>query len=86
VLYVVPTPLGNLEDITLRAKRVLGEVDAIAAEDTRHSGMLLHHLGIKKPMISLHRQNEASRTGWLIERLQAGQSIALMTDAGTPGI
>ncbi|MFY8215353.1 MAG: 16S rRNA (cytidine(1402)-2'-O)-methyltransferase, partial [Chthoniobacterales bacterium] len=86
MLFVVPTPIGNLDDITLRAIRVLGEVDLIAAEDTRHSGMLLKHLGISKPMISFHQHNEASRTCELIEKLTAGQSIAVITDAGTPGI
>jgi len=86
VLFIVPTPIGNLDDITLRAIRVLGEVDLIAAEDTRHSGMLLKHLGISKPMISFHQHNEASRTCELIEKLTAGQSIAVITDAGTPGI
>lgn len=86
MLFIVPTPIGNLDDITLRAIRVLGEVDLIAAEDTRHSGMLLKHLGISKPMISFHQHNEASRTCELIEKLAAGQSIAVITDAGTPGI
>lgn len=86
MLFIVPTPIGNLDDITLRAIRVLGEVDLIAAEDTRHSGMLLKHLGISKPMISFHQHNEASRTCDLLEKLSAGQSIAVITDAGTPGI
>lgn len=86
MLFIVPTPIGNLDDITLRAVRVLGEVDLIAAEDTRHSGMLLKHLGISKPMISFHQHNEAGRTCELVEKLTAGQSIAVVTDAGTPGI
>lgn len=86
MLFIVPTPIGNLEDITLRAIRVLGEVDLIAAEDTRHSGMLLKHLGITKPMVSFHQHNEASRTCELVGRLKAGESIAVITDAGMPGI
>jgi 16S rRNA (cytidine1402-2'-O)-methyltransferase len=86
MLFLVPTPIGNLEDITLRAVRVLGEVDLIAAEDTRHSGMLLKHLGISKPMASFHQHNEARRTAEFLESLKAGQSIAVITDAGTPGI
>ncbi len=86
MLFIVPTPIGNLDDITLRAIRVLGEVDLIAAEDTRHSGMLLKHLGISKPMVSFHQHNEASRTAELLERLASGQSVAVVTDAGSPGI
>jgi 16S rRNA (cytidine1402-2'-O)-methyltransferase len=84
VLYVVATPLGNLGDITYRAVEVLRSVDLIAAEDTRHSRSLLDHYGITRRMLSLHEHNEHARTGTLIERLQQGQSIALISDAGTP--
>ena len=86
MLYVVATPIGNLGDITLRALEILKSVDMIAAEDTRHSGMLLKHFGIKKPMVSFHEHNEAMRTAQLIERIDAGENIALVTDAGTPGL
>jgi len=86
VLYVVATPIGNLADITFRALEVLKSADLIAAEDTRHSGMLLKHFGIKKPFISCHEHNEAMRTAQLIERLAEGENIALITDAGTPGL
>jgi 16S rRNA (cytidine1402-2'-O)-methyltransferase len=86
MLYVVATPIGNLGDITLRALEVLKDVDLVAAEDTRHSGMLLKHFAIKKPLISYHEHNEAMRTAQLVERLAAGESIALITDAGTPGL
>jgi 16S rRNA (cytidine1402-2'-O)-methyltransferase len=86
MLYVVATPIGNLGDITLRALEVLKLVDIIAAEDTRHSGMLLKHFGIKKPLVSFHEHNEAMRTAQLIERMVAGENIALVTDAGTPGL
>jgi len=85
-LYVVATPLGNLEDITLRALRVLKEVDWIAAEDTRHSRTLLAHYGIGTRLTSYHDHVERTRAPRLVERLKAGQSIALISDAGTPGI
>ena len=83
-LYVVATPIGNLQDISARAIEVLGRVDLIAAEDTRHSGQLLHKLGISKPMFSYHEHNEQGRGRQLVAKLQAGQSIALISDAGTP--
>src|SRR5256885_8769719 len=86
MLYIVATPIGNLGDITLRALEVLKLADAIAAEDTRHSGMLLKHFEIKKPLVSFHEHNEAMRTAQLIERLAAGENIALVTDAGMPGL
>ena len=86
MLYVVATPIGNLGDITVRALEILKEVDLVAAEDTRHSGILLKHYQIAKPFVSYHEHNEAMRTAQLIERLAAGEKIALITDAGTPGI
>jgi len=86
MLYVVATPIGNLGDITLRALEVLKLADAIAAEDTRHSGMLLKHFEIKKPLVSFHEHNEAMRTAQLVERLAMGENIALVTDAGMPGL
>jgi 16S rRNA (cytidine1402-2'-O)-methyltransferase len=86
MLYVVATPIGNLGDITLRALEILKSVDLLAAEDTRHSGMLMKHFGIKKPFISYHEHNEAKRTAELVERLAAGENVALITDAGMPGL
>ncbi len=86
MLYVVATPIGNLGDITLRAVEALKSADVIAAEDTRHSGLLLKHFEIKKPFISYHQHNEATRTLQLVERLARGENIALITDAGTPGL
>ncbi|PRY66119.1 16S rRNA (cytidine1402-2'-O)-methyltransferase [Vreelandella songnenensis] len=83
-LYVVATPIGNLDDLTPRAARVLAEVSRIAAEDTRHSGRLLAHLGVSTPMLSLHEHNEARRVDTLDGYLAAGESIALISDAGTP--
>ena len=85
-LYLVATPIGNLDDITLRAINILKEVDFIAAEDTRHSLKLLNHLEISKPLISYHRHNEAIKSELLIEKLKNDNNIALITDAGTPGI
>lgn len=86
LLYLIGTPIGNLEDISYRAVRVLSEVDLIAAEDTRHSIKLLNHLDIKKPMISYHDNNRISRGKELIEKLKEGSSIALISDAGMPAI
>ncbi|WP_416867490.1 MAG: 16S rRNA (cytidine(1402)-2'-O)-methyltransferase [Imperialibacter sp.] len=85
-LYLVPTPIGNLEDITLRALRVLKEVDMILAEDTRTSGVLLKHFEISKPVKSFHIFNEHKVVSDLVARLKAGESMALISDAGTPGI
>ncbi len=85
-LYLVATPIGNLEDITLRALRVLRECDVVAAEDTRHSGQLLKHFGISKPLLSYFQFNEAKRSEEIIERLRRGEKVALVTDAGSPGI
>src|SRR4029079_10426741 len=86
MLYVVATPVGNRGDITLRALDVLKGVDVVAAEDTRHSGLLLKHFEIKKPFVSYHEHNEAARTTELVERLTRGETVALTTDAGTPAL
>jgi 16S rRNA (cytidine1402-2'-O)-methyltransferase len=85
-LYVVATPIGNLRDLTERAREVLASCDAVVAEDTRHSGQLLKHLGIEKPFLSLPAFDEAARAGPILRRLHEGASLALVTDAGTPGI
>ena len=85
-LYLVATPIGNLEDITFRAINVLKEVDLIAAEDTRHTLKLLNHYEISKPLISYHRHNEDAKSDVLISKLLDGQNVAIVTDAGTPGI
>ncbi|HEX9885306.1 MAG TPA: 16S rRNA (cytidine(1402)-2'-O)-methyltransferase [Longimicrobiales bacterium] len=83
-LYIVSTPIGNLEDVTRRAGRILGEVDAVLAEDTRRTGVLLRHLGVSRPLWSLHAHNEAERTSQVLERLAGGEDLALVSDAGTP--
>jgi len=85
-LYIVPTPIGNLEDITLRALRVLKEVDLIAAEDTRHTQHLLNHYGIKTPLTSYHEHNEREKAQKLVDRIKNGANVALVSNAGTPAI
>jgi 16S rRNA (cytidine1402-2'-O)-methyltransferase len=85
-LYLVATPIGNLEDITLRALRTLRECDVVAAEDTRRTGLLLRHFGISKPLLSCFQFNEARRSEQILERLRRGEKVALVTDAGSPGI
>ena len=84
ILYIVATPIGNLQDITQRALETFAQVDLIAAEDTRHSGLLLSHYGIKKPFFALHDHNEQEKAHILVEKLKQGSSIALISDAGTP--
>ena len=86
ILYIVPTPVGNLEDMTLRAIRVLKEADLVLAEDTRTSGVLLKHFQIQQHLISHHKFNEHGTSANVVERLKAGQTVALISDAGTPGI
>ncbi len=86
ILYIVPTPVGNMEDMTLRAIRILREVDVVLAEDTRTSGILLKHFDIKKQLLSHHKFNEHGTSASVVERLLAGQNVALISDAGTPGI
>ncbi len=86
ILYLVPTPVGNLEDITLRALRILKEADLILAEDTRTTGILLKHFEIHNHLLSHHKYNEHGTSAGIVERLKAGQTIALVSDAGTPGI
>ncbi|MGF1677775.1 MAG: 16S rRNA (cytidine(1402)-2'-O)-methyltransferase [Candidatus Methylacidiphilales bacterium] len=85
-LYVVGTPIGNLADLSARALEILGRVDAILAEDTRHTGILLQHFGLRVPMVSYHKFNEAKRREEILGRLSAGQQLALVSDAGMPGI
>jgi 16S rRNA (cytidine1402-2'-O)-methyltransferase len=86
MLYLVATPIGNLQDITLRALDVLRAVDMVASEDTRKTGLLLKHFGIKKPQLAFHEHNERQAGGRIVELLRQGQSVALVTNAGTPGI
>ena len=86
ILYIVPTPVGNMEDMTLRAIRILKEADVVLAEDTRTSGILLNHFQIKQHLLSHHKYNEHGTSASVIERLKAGQTVALISDAGTPGI
>src|SRR5262249_46100841 len=85
-LYLVGTPIGNLKDITWRAVETLNSVDIIACEDTRHTLKLLNHLEIRKKLVSYHEHNEQQKAGDLIERLEGGESVALVSDAGTPAI
>ena len=85
-LYIIPTPVGNMEDMTFRAIRILKEVDIILAEDTRTSGVLLKHFGIENRLMSHHKFNEHETSASVVERLRGGQNIALISDAGTPGI
>lgn len=86
VLYVVATPIGNLDDITLRALKTLKEAALVAAEDTRRTGILLRHFGVETPILSVHEHNEHTRVGRIVSHLAKGESVALVTDAGTPGI
>lgn len=86
ILYLVPTPVGNMEDMTFRAIRLLKEADVILAEDTRTSGILMKHYDIHKPLLAHHKFNEHGTSAGIVERLKAGQNICLVTDAGTPGI
>lgn len=86
ILYIVPTPVGNMEDMTLRAIRILKEADVVLAEDTRTSGVLLNHFQIKQHLLSHHKFNEHGTSASVVERLKAGQTVALISDAGTPGI
>src|SRR5690554_3988896 len=83
-LYIVATPIGNLDDISSRAVKVLSSVAVIAAQDTRHSGRLLQHLGISKPLVALHDHNERGRVQGIVDQLLAGKDVALISDAGTP--
>jgi 16S rRNA (cytidine1402-2'-O)-methyltransferase len=86
VLYIVATPIGNLDDITLRALKILKQVELVAAEDTRRTGILLRHFGIETAILSVHEHNERARVERIVSQLGKGQSVALVTDAGTPGI
>lgn len=86
ILYIIPTPVGNMEDITFRAIRILKEVDLVLAEDTRTSGILLKHFDVQNHLMSHHKFNEHGTSAGIVERLKAGQSVALISDAGTPGI
>ena len=86
MLYIVGTPIGNLEDITQRAVRILGEVDFVIAEDPSHTGKLMQHLGIKKPLVKFHEQSNPSDLEMIVKRLKAGETAALVADAGTPGV